>query len=194
MLLFFCVCLSVFSCFAAEKAPVEPRSFLLCQSTDESLEAGWAAFENGDYTAALQKFSKAANKYRYDWNKGYAQECQVLRYLYFTGEIPQEQFFAEIKNVYDIWYTHNPADTAHLVPYAVVLFLQMNKNQSISILEKVYKERWNYNFETPSVEDMYNFFAGAVIGRLKKEMYENTVYAFLFDLPEEEMINIFVGN
>ena len=66
-----------------------------CENIDTILESGWNDFESEQYVSAIKKFNEAASKYEYDWNKGYSQKCQVLRYLYFTERISQGQFLTE---------------------------------------------------------------------------------------------------
>ena len=51
-----------------------------CNNTDKVIETTWNDFENEQYVSAMEKFSGIAKKYKNDWNKGYSQECQVLRY------------------------------------------------------------------------------------------------------------------
>lgn len=165
-----------------------------CENIDTILESGWNDFESEQYVSAIKKFNEAASKYEYDWNKGYSQKCQVLRYLYFTERISQGQFLTETKATYDLWYMNNPSDKKHLIPYAVLLFLLGDENQSYVIMEKAYNGNWNYNLRNPAIADICNFFAGISLGKLKREDYQNTVYEFLFDLTKDEMINIFVGS
>ena len=165
-----------------------------CNNTDKVIETAWNDFENEQYVSAMEKFSGIAKKYKNDWNKGYSLECQVLRYLYFTEKISQEQFLIEIKVVYDLWYAHNPSEKKHLIPYGCTVYLLGDEKQCLAIMKQVYNENWKYNFENPSADDIHNFFAGITTGAINKEDYQNTVYEFLFDLTDKEIINIFVGN
>lgn len=87
-----------------------------------------------------------------------------------------------------------PSEKKHLIPYGCTIYLLGDEKQCLAIMKQVYNENWKYNFENPSADDIHNFFAGITTGAINKEDYQNTVYEFLFDLTDKEIINIFVGN
>ena len=118
----------------------------------ENLRNGWAAFDAGRHEEAAQQFDMAIRADGHDWNKGYAQKCQLLRAQYFFDRITKAQFFTNVRSVYDEWFEKNP-------------------------------------------NDVHNFFAGVATGKIrKKEDFSGTVYEFLFDIAEDDLINIFVGH
>lgn len=165
-----------------------------CKNADKNLRNGWAAFDDGRHEEAARQFDMAIQADGHDWNKGYAQKCQLLRAQYFSGEITKDLFLTSVRSVYDEWFEKNPNDEAHLVQYAVLLFLTGEEGKSISLMESVYDSQHCYNFENPSISDVQNFFAGRVTGKVRKEDFSGTVYEFLFDAAEEDLISIFVGH
>ena len=165
-----------------------------CKNADRNLRNGWAAFDDGRHEEAAQQFDMAIRADGHDWNKGYAQKCQLLRAQYFFDRITKAQFFTNVRSVYDEWFEKNPDDTAHLVPYAALLFFAGDEGKSSSLMESVYDCQHDYNFENPSIVDVHNFFAGVATVKIRKEDFSGTVYEFLFDIAEDELINIFVGH
>ncbi len=129
-----------------------------CNNAEKNVRNGWAAFDGGRLEEAVRQFDMAIRADGHDWNKGYAQKCQLLRAQYFSGEITKAQFFIGEHSVYDKWFEKNPDDTAHLIPYAVLLFLTGEKSKGISLMESVYDCQHRYNFENPSIADVYNFW------------------------------------
>ncbi len=165
-----------------------------CNNAEKNVRNGWAAFDDGRHEEAARQFDMAIRADGHDWNKGYAQKCQLLRAQYFSGEITKAQFFTGEHSVYDEWFEENPDDTAHLVPYATLLFLTGEKSKGISLMESVYDCQHRYNFENPSIADVYNFFAGVATGKIKREDFSGTAYEFLFDAAEEDLIGVFIGH
>ena len=169
-------------------------SIISCKNANRNVRNGWTAFDDGRHEVAAMLFDKAILADGHDWNKGYAQKCQLLRAQYFFDEITKAQFFIGVRSVYDDWFEENPDDTAHLVPYAVLLFFAGDEKKGISMMEKVYDCHHDYNFESPSNSDVYNFFAGIATGKIRREDFSGTAYEFLFDAAEEDLISIFIGN
>lgn len=165
-----------------------------CKNAEKHARNGWAAFDEGRHEEAARQFDMAIQADGHDWNKGYTQKCQLLRAQYFFDKITKAQFFTSVRSVYDEWFEKNPNDEAHLVPYAVLLFLTGEEEKSISLMQSVYDSQHCYNFENPAIADVYNFFAGIATGKIKKEDFSGTVYDFLFDIAEDDLINIFVGH
>lgn len=168
-------------------------SIISCKNADRNMRNGWVA-DDGRHEEAAKQFDMAIQAGGHDWNKGYAQKCQLLRAQYFFDKITKEQFSTNMHSVYDKWFEENPDDTAHLVPYAVLLFLTDEKTKGIALMESVYDCHHDYNFESPSNSDVYNFFAGIATGKIRREDFSGTAYEFLFDAAEEDLINIFIGN
>lgn len=61
-------------------------------------------------------------------------------------------------------------------------------------MQSVYDSQHCYNFENPSIADVHNFFAGIATEKIRKEDFSGTAYEFLFDVAEEDLVSIFVGN
>ena len=110
----------------------------------------------------------------------------------FSNQIDKDTFLHNQLEVYEKWFRNNKNDKEHLVPYAMTLYLTDDEKYT-EVLKEYYNESYNYEFDNPSLNDIFMFVAGFYLNELELEPFKDTVYSHFAELDDDELLNSFVG-
>lgn len=177
--------------------------FTACSSADEYLREALVKVENIDYSDSEvtlkdietinELYDKAIQCDPINWDSGYYQKSQFLRILFLLEEyITESEFLNAQKDIYEEWFSTNPADTTKKVTYAMTLYLQKDPSY-VKILEEVYDKSHTYTIDSPTPEDFFNFVAGVSLNKIVEEDFYGTPYESFLMISDEEILNNIIG-
>lgn len=148
--------------------------------------------ENKKIEKLLKAFSLEERIDKLNWNSGYSQQCYIFRKLYFEKIISRELFLDRCISVYKRYEASQTNISFHTAGYAVCLYYLGERKQANELFIKILDKSAEKGFTSKSDYEITVVVCSKLLG-LENSNNLNTD-GFLFNMTDDDIINIFCGN
>lgn len=148
--------------------------------------------ENKKIEKLLKAFSLEERIDMLNWNSGYSQQCYIFRKLYFEKIISREFFLDRCISVYKRYEASQTNISFHTAGYAVCLYYLGERKQANELFIKILDKSAEKGFASKSDYEITVVVCSKLLG-LENSNNLNTD-GFLFNMTDDDIINIFCGN
>ena len=148
--------------------------------------------ENKKIEKLLKAFSLEERIDKLHWNSGYSQQCYIFRKLYFEKIISREFFLDRCISVYKRYEASQTNISFHTAGYAVCLYYLGERKQANELFIKILDKSAEKGFTSKSDYEITVVVCSKLLG-LENSNNLNTD-GFLFNMTDDDIINIFCGN
>ena len=148
--------------------------------------------ENKKIEKLLKAFSLEERIDKVNWNSGYSQQCYIFRKLYFEKIISREFFLDRCISVYKRYEASQTNISFHTAGYAVCLYYLGERKQANELFIKILDNSAEKGFTSKSDYEITVVVCSKLLG-LENSNNLNTD-GFLFNMTDDDIINIFCGN
>ena len=148
--------------------------------------------ENKKIEKLLKAFSLEERIDMLNWNSGYSQQCYIFRNLYFEKIISREFFLDRCISVYKRYEASQTNISFHTAGYAVCLYYLGERKQANELFIKILDKSAEKGFTSKSDYEITVVVCSKLLG-LENSNNLNTD-GFLFNMTDDDIINIFCGN
>ena len=148
--------------------------------------------ENKKIEKLLKAFSFEERIDMLNWNSGYSQQCYIFRKLYFEKIISREFFLDRCISVYKRYEASQTNISFHTAGYAVCLYYLGERKQANELFIKILDKSAEKGFTAKSDYEITVVVCSKLLG-LENSNNLNTD-GFLFNMTDDDIINIFCGN
>ena len=148
--------------------------------------------ENKKIEKLLKAFSLEERIDKLNWNSGYSQQCYIFRKLYFEKIISREFFLDRCISVYKRYEASQTNISFHTAGYAVCLYYLGERKQANELFIKILDKSAEKGFTSKSDYEITVVVCSKLLG-LENSNNLNTD-GFLFNMTDDDIINIFCGN
>ena len=127
-----------------------------------------------------------------NWNSGYSQQCYVLRKLYFERIIPREVFLDGCASVYKRYEANQTNISFHTLGYAVCLYYLGERKQANELFIKILDKSAEKYFAPKRDYEIIVTVCSKLLGLANSNNLKTD--EFLFNMTDDDIINIFCGN
>jgi len=148
--------------------------------------------ENKKIVKLLNAFSLEERIDKLNWNSGYSQQCYVLRKLYFERIIPRKVFLDSCASVYKRYEANQTNISFHTAGYAVCLYYLGERKQANELFIKILDKSAEKYFAPKRDYEIIVTVCSKLLGLANSNNLKTD--EFLFNMTDDDIINIFCGN